>query len=234
MAAFGLEGKEAACRELCRAQFKGGASNAASSALSKINEPLCTCVKDLLRDESRDVQVAALQRLGTLPAENVPMAALELLAHYKEQLRTRRKSPGKPDYLDDACPGQVIDVMWSATLEQKRTRDELRPTLVACLKLDMNTFALAAAVRYIADTTKTPDEAADLLLQCFNRFRTHGTPEKGKEERLQRVDGLRLAIVQALSRPELLKNPRVRVFLKDVSNNDSAKDVRDEATRVLK
>jgi hypothetical protein len=234
LAASGLEGREAACRELCRAQLRGTAGSEALSALVKINEPLCTCVKDVLRDDSRDVQMAAVKRLGTLPAESVPIAALDVLVHFKNQLRTGRKAAGKPEYADDACPGDVIDAMWSVTVDQKKYRDELRAPLAACLRTDINTYALTAAVRYVTDTTKSADEAANLLVDCFNRLRGQRPLGKGKEDLLKRVDGVRLAVVQALSRNDLAKNSRVHAFLKGVSNSDPSKEVRDEAAQVLK
>jgi hypothetical protein len=233
LAASGLDGKQAACRELCRAQLRG-AGNEAVSVLMKINEPLCTCVKDVLRDESHDVQMSAVQRLSTLPADNVPIAALDVLVHFKDQLHTGRKPAGKPDYADDACAGQVVDTMWSVTLDQKKYRDELRAPMASCLRTETNTYALTAAVRYIADTSKSADEAANLLVDCFNRMRGHRPQGKGKEDLLKRVDGVRLAIIQACGKNDLAKNARVLALLKSAANADPAKEVRDEATQLLK
>jgi hypothetical protein len=225
MVAIGPDGKEAACRQLCRA-LVAGKNNSADTALQKINQPLCTCVRDMLRDESQDVQMNAVRQIGNLGADSVPMAAFEVLVAYRGRLRSVRKPGSKLEYQDDPCAGDVIEAMFSAANDEKKYRDELRKQLTLCLRTDPNTFAQTAAARHIADLAPS-DESVTVLTECLIRASSRRGSERNAE-RVKRIDALRVTVIQCLVSKGFVNEPKVKNLLARLKN-DPAKEVRDEA-----
>lgn len=232
LAALGREGKEAACRCLCKAQLVPRGNDTASAALRKINPPLYEAVKKLLVDDDFENRLTGMREIGRLGEESVPVAAVDVLIYFKRQvLPDQQKSRAKVSYAYNPSAGEVIDNVWALTKERQDQRPKVKAFLKANLN-DINPLARSAAAGCYAETDDGGDTISDLL-DCLKKEKDRRRLDEKNAELVKRSDQVRVTIIRSLVAKGAGKRKSVKTTLEELSNREPSQMVREEATKAV-